>query len=313
MNEAPAPVSLTDRMQVREHVALRDIVSEMIEQHARQQATVRSFLDDLDKFDRVAKTVANTVALPQWIRGDSVKDGDSTAFRPRPVVEQEKIALSVILAGAELGLSPMVSIRHVFLVEGKVGLSAEIMLALIIRAGVRYRWTEKTAEKATLWLHRAGQDPHEQSFTIEEARRAGLVGGDGQKGKFNWRAYPAAMLRARAISAAARAYCPDVTNGCYTREEMEDFAEERAEAAAAPRPPATVEEILQRKTAPEPAPDDGPLCPKIVAAMKAAKTPDELAELVKLARDAGDDLDAAEREAIQRTWIAANERIRKGE
>jgi len=122
-------------------------------------------------------------------------------------------AVVVIQAGAELGLPPMAALRGVQLIKGKVTLAADVQLALMIRAGVRYRWVEATAERAELRLQRHGQDPHSSVFTIADAKRAGLNGD-------NWRKYPAAMLRARAISAAGRAYMPDVLAGVYTPEEL---------------------------------------------------------------------------------------------
>ena len=53
------------------------------------------------------------------------------------------------------------------------------------------------------------------SYTIEEAKQAGLLGKD------SWKNYPAAMLRARAVSIVARAVFPDSIMGCsYIHEEL---------------------------------------------------------------------------------------------
>jgi hypothetical protein len=54
-------------------------------------------------------------------------------------------------------------------------------------------------------------------FTIEEAQAAGLAGKD------NWKKYPAAMLRARCVSALSRAVYPEAVLGIYesTSEEIE--------------------------------------------------------------------------------------------
>ena len=62
-------------------------------------------------------------------------------------------------------------------------------------------------------MQRPEGEPQSFRFSIEDAKRANLTG-------MAWTKYPAAMLRARAISAGARAVFPDCIMGCYTPEEM---------------------------------------------------------------------------------------------
>lgn len=274
---------------------VRSIVSELLDARDRQHAAQRSFLDDIEKYEKVARTVCNTVALPEWIRGEKI-DGQ---WRGRPPAEQEKIALSVIMAGAELGIPPMVSLRHIFLVEGKVGLSAEMMLSKMIEAGVKFRWVEKTAERAKLWLHRKGYDPEEFTWTIEEAKRANLVG----EKKVNWNRYPAAMLRARAISAGARAYCPDITNGCYSREELEDMAAELTPAA-----PTSLDQIAA--TASATPVDDGPVAVRLIAKIKQVATQEDYKLVVQDANYLAHEMDDAEKQAVKLALEAAVVRLK---
>jgi len=152
-----------------------------------------------------------------------------------PHIRSPAHAVVVIQAGAELGLPPMAALRGVQLIKGKVTLAADVQLALMIRAGVRYRWVESTAERAALRLQRPGQDPHTSVFTVADARKAGLNGD-------NWRKYPAAMLRARAISAAGRAYMPDVLAGVYTPEEL--TASGAGNVVVVPEPVADAEPVV---------------------------------------------------------------------
>jgi hypothetical protein len=128
-------------------------------------------------------------------------------------------AVLIMLAGSELGLGPMASLRGIMLIEGRVALYAETMLAIVASRGVTFRWVESSELVATIEMQRAGFAPHKQTFTIEDAARAGLAG------KGTWSKYPAAMLRARATSAACRAYCPDLLagGGLYTPEEIESI------------------------------------------------------------------------------------------
>lgn len=127
-------------------------------------------------------------------------------------------AFVLMQAGVELGIPPMNATRILRLIKGRITTSPEAMLSLAGKAGIRHEWAETTDKAATLRLSREGYAPHEHSFTIEDAKRAGLLSGD------QWRKYPPAMLRARCVSAAVRAYCPDVISGIYTPEEVLSFA-----------------------------------------------------------------------------------------
>lgn len=144
-------------------------------------------------------------------------------------LQNEGQVLATILAGRELGLPPMASLRSIYLINGKVGLAADIQLALMKKAGIKHTWEETSEKRAALKLERSGDAPHVQAFTLDDAKRAGLTGG-------NWQKHPAAMLRARCVSAAAKAYAPDVLAGVYDPEELEALpAPEPAPALEKPR------------------------------------------------------------------------------
>lgn len=127
-------------------------------------------------------------------------------------------AMAIILAGRELGLAPMTALRSIHLVEGRVTLAADLQLALVKRAGVKHRWVRTDAEVATVELVRAGDAAFTFSYGIEDAKRAGLAD------KQNWRRHTPAMLRARAITAAIRAYCPDILTTVYDPDELREGA-----------------------------------------------------------------------------------------
>jgi hypothetical protein len=115
-------------------------------------------------------------------------------------------------------------------------LAAEAMLALILEAGIVIEWLESTDKVARLRMRRGGVD-HVEVFTIEDARRAGLAGGNV------WKSYPKAMLRARCISSAARAFCPDVTRGCYTKGEISEALETESAPVVVSSKPASEPEL----------------------------------------------------------------------
>lgn len=126
--------------------------------------------------------------------------------------------VAVILAGRELGLPPMASMRSIALIRGKVILDASMQLALMVRAGAKVKWLRDgtDGQVAELQVTRQGHEPYVSRYTLEMAQRAGLTGND------TWRKHTAAMLRARCVSAAGKAYMPDVLSGCYVPGELGD-------------------------------------------------------------------------------------------
>lgn len=124
-----------------------------------------------------------------------------------------------------LGLSPMAAITGVHVIEGKPSASAGLISALVRRAGHRLRVTGDD-EKAVATITRVDDPDFEfrSEWTIARAQRAGIAG------KGTWQKYPAAMLKARAISEVARDACEDALSGLhYTPEELgADVTEEGA-------------------------------------------------------------------------------------
>lgn len=156
---------------------------------------------------------AGTTGVTASLRIDGMADvfklADALAradgFVPRAYVGRPDAIAAVILTGVELGMGPMEAMRSIHVIEGKPTMSAELMLARARRAGVRTRWIKTDDTIATIAVTVPGDsEPQTLSFSVADAQRAGVAG------KGNWSKFPAAMLRARAISAAMRAFCPEV-------------------------------------------------------------------------------------------------------
>lgn len=115
-----------------------------------------------------------------------------------------------------LGIPTMTAISGVHIVDGKPTASAGLMSALVRRAGHKLR-VKGDDTQATAEIIRA-DDPDftfRSVWTMERAKAAGLAG------KGVWKQYPAAMLKARAISEVARDACQEALSGCiYTPEEL---------------------------------------------------------------------------------------------
>lgn len=164
-----------------------------------------------------------------------------SGMMPKALSTPEAV-LAVILTGRELGMGPMQAARSLHYVEGRVVMDASAQLALAIGAGVEVQWHTATAEEASCTLSRRGWSAtYRSTWTIAMAQRAGLAG------RGTWRAHPEAMLRARAITAGIRAYCPDVLGaGVYTADEAADItATATATPTKAADPVAVVAEVVE--------------------------------------------------------------------
>lgn len=125
-------------------------------------------------------------------------------------------AVVKVLAGRELGFGPIMSMTGIYIVKGRVTLSANLMAAAIKRSGkYTFRVRELSDKACKLEFFEQGQSLGESGFTMEDAKAAKLAGGD------NWTHYPRNMLFARALSNGAKWYCPDIFGGpVYTPDEL---------------------------------------------------------------------------------------------
>lgn len=148
--------------------------------------------------------------------------------------QRPEAAFAIIAAGRELGLTAMQSLRSIHIIEGKPTLSADLIAALCKSRPdvcVYFRLVESTDRIARYETQRRGEPaPTSMSFTIEDAQRAGVTGKD------NWKKYPAAMLRARCITALARAVYPDLAMGVYDPDEVVAEPVYAGPAEVVPRP-----------------------------------------------------------------------------
>jgi hypothetical protein len=140
-------------------------------------------------------------------------------------------AIVKVLAGAEIGLGPIASMTSIYIVEGKPSFSSNL-IASKIKSHSEYDYKVESLDdkhcKVGIYQMQpavsfregeaAGsfQKIGDFEFTQKDAQAAGLTG------KNNWKKYPKAMYFSRAISQAARVFCPDVFHSVipYTVEEL---------------------------------------------------------------------------------------------
>jgi 5'-3' exonuclease len=125
---------------------------------------------------------------------------------------------SIILAGRELGLGTMASLRGFSVVEGRPTLNADLIRSLVLASGKAeyFRITERTADRATWETKRKGDtSPVTLTYTMEEAQIAGLV-----RPNSAWVKHKADMLAKTGSTKLARLMYPDVCFGLYSAAEM---------------------------------------------------------------------------------------------
>ncbi len=183
-------------------------------------------------------------------------------------VRDQAQAVTKILFGRELGFSPIISMGGIHIIEGKPALSSNLMATLIKRSGkYDYRvkvWTvtecvlmfkERNVAANTDW-----EDVGESSFTMDDAKAAGVLRAGG-----SWSKYPKAMLFARALSQGLRTYCPDVSAApIYNPEEMGATVNEEGEVTELPASAKAVSNV-PRTT------EDIPIRPVSAAPIKATE------------------------------------------
>jgi len=133
-------------------------------------------------------------------------------------VQRAEEAAVILLTGRELGLSPMQSLRGIYVVNKTPVLSADLLVAVVRRSGLCASWRviTTTPETCTITTLRVGEtEPTSKTWTMADARRAQLTG------KPIWSQYPAQMLRHRCAADLAREVYPDVVLGLYTPDEMD--------------------------------------------------------------------------------------------
>jgi len=174
----------------------------------------------------------------------------TTDFVPKQFEGSVGNATAAILMGDELGLSPLASLRSIFVVHGTPSMYARTMVALAQSHGHEI-WTEiDTPDKVAVCGRRRGSDKIERSeWTIARARQAGYT--NNKKYTSN----PQEMLYAKAASTVSRKVAADVLAGCpYSAEELE--LDQPAPTTPASRTTTSPTSKAKRATAAPPEPEE---------------------------------------------------------
>ena len=175
--------------------------------------------------NEVALTSASLMPQTQEAKFQMACTLAKSGLIPQGLNTPEKVFVA-LQWGHELGLSPMVAVNNVAVINGKPTLSADIMAAVVKRSpeygGIK--WLEMSDKKAeceiTRILPNGEKEVQKSCFTIQDAQNAGLAGRDV------WRKYPKRMLKHRCLSYGLKDMFPDLLAGLYDPEEMESITPE---------------------------------------------------------------------------------------
>lgn len=172
--------------------------------------------------------------------------------RPKAFDTVEDVFLAIQM-GAEIGMSPMMALQNIVVVNGKPAPYGDATLALVYNSGQcadMDEWFELDGQRtldlpaglakdwpdtfgAVCLARRVGkQNPRISKFTIGMARRANLLGKAGP-----WQTSPERMLKFRASGFCLRDEFPDVLKGFVSFEEVQDYPEDAKPKPAPSRAP----------------------------------------------------------------------------
>lgn len=178
-----------------------------------------------------------------------------------PHVKSVEQAVAIAGKGREMGFEPYQALEAIVPIQGRYTVGPEALLSLAYRRvpGFVCRVVDSTAEKCVVDLGRNGVVSFRSTYTMDDARKAGLADKD------NWRKNPVAMLRWRAMGAGLKIVCPDLRCGVPTADEAEEMdARDRLasvakagsldDALAAPAPAKAPPRVVEQAPVPEAAP-----------------------------------------------------------
>lgn len=198
-----------------------------------------------------ATAQTNIVAMPNGRSGFSLAPQSlDEALRFADILSKSSIVpkdyqgnsgniLVAIQWGAEIGLPPLQAMQNIAVINGRPAIWGDAVIALVKGSGLMERIQEDiAADQATCTVKRRGEAEVSRTFTMEDAKRAGLAGKQGP-----WTQYPKRMLQMRARAWALRDVFPDVLRGVHVGEEAQDLPSE-------PKNMGEVEQVAQPAIAP---------------------------------------------------------------
>lgn len=205
--------------------------------HQEQPMSVSLFNNSaaFDHAQRIAKALASSDLVPTTYKGN---------------ISNTLIALEM---SNRMGASPLAVMQNLNIIHGKPSFGSAFLIATINTCGrfapLKYKVSGEGDEKQCIaWTtDRTGEVLEGPAVSIALAKKEGWFNKNGSK----WQTMPELMLRYRAAAFFSRLYCPEISMGMQTSEEMYDVYDNSQPVATAtvisPTPP-SVEELSKKAT-----------------------------------------------------------------
>jgi hypothetical protein len=162
-------------------------------------------------FDLQANSFEQAIKFAEYIAKSSMVPSN---YKNKP----EDILIA-IQWGQELGLKPLQALQNIATINGRPSIWGDAMLG-IVQAHTDFESIEEYIKNDVAYtiIKRRNQPAHTSTFSMEDAKKAGLNTKTGP-----WTQYPNRMLQMRARGFALRNTFADALKGIISREEAEDY------------------------------------------------------------------------------------------
>lgn len=147
----------------------------------------------------------------------------NSTLLPKAFMENKKNVPVAIIYGLELGLTPAQALNSIAVVNGKPSLYGDAPLALVKKSGLlEYIKEYRKDDTGYCEVKRKDElEPVKTKFSLEDAKRAGLLTNKRGEPVEVWAKYPDRMLQMRARGLCLRDAFPDVLLGVHQENEVE--------------------------------------------------------------------------------------------
>jgi hypothetical protein len=188
----------------------------------------------MTKKDALTLTKPSGALVPQTLAEalDLAERLASSSLVPKSFAGKPNDVLVAVQMGAEVGLAPMQALQNIAVINGRPSMYGDAVLA-VCQAHPDYEYCNETIERgdgddanlARCTIKRKGAEPHSVTFSVADAKRAGLWGKSGP-----WSQYAKRMLQMRARSWACRDVFADALRGMSVAEEQRDVVQDNSDA-----------------------------------------------------------------------------------
>lgn len=162
-------------------------------------------------------------SLEKWAREASAISGIANAIAQTSLAgayrgKRDEI-VAVVLAGHELGIKPMTSLKSIDVIQGQPALRAHAMRGIVLKQGHEIELVESDDQHCVMRGRRKGAEGWQTVvWDLGRARQMGLLNKD------QWKKQPKTMLIARATGEICRLIAADALHGMpYVAEELDGY------------------------------------------------------------------------------------------